>query len=141
MTAFYLSNPYQPPQAPQTLPLDLPWALLGNMSPAQFMKTHWHKKPLLVRGAIPAFKLANMGGKPLQSPISAETLINLAGDDAVQSRLIQAKPWRFIEGPFKKKISPLRSRATGHFYFREWRHSILLLQQSCLGFDLFQMPV
>ncbi|CAM3744241.1 cupin domain-containing protein [Polynucleobacter brandtiae] len=118
MTAFYLSNPYQPPQAPQTLPLELPWALLGNMSPVQFMKTHWHKKPLLVRGAIPAFKLANIAGNPLQSPISAETLIKLAGDDAVQSRLIQAKPWRFIEGPFKKKDIPT-SKA---------RHWTLLLQ-------------
>ena len=65
MTAFYLSKPYDPPQAPQNLPLDLPWALLGGNSPQQFMKAYWHKRPLLVRGAIPAFEISKKLGESL----------------------------------------------------------------------------
>lgn len=106
MTSFYLSKPYDPPQAPQNLPLDRPWALLGGMSPQQFMKTHWHKKPLLVRGAIPAFELAKDIGEPLDSAISAEELFKISGNDVVESRLIKAKPWSFADGPFKKKSIP-----------------------------------
>ncbi len=30
--------------------------LLGGLSPAQFMRRHWQKKPLLVRQALPGFK-------------------------------------------------------------------------------------
>lgn len=106
MTAFYLSKPYNPPQAPQNLPLDRPWALLGGNSPQQFMKTYWHKKPLLVRGAIPAFELAKKLGEPLGSAISVEELFKISSDDAVESRLIKAKPWTFADGPFKKKSIP-----------------------------------
>ena len=38
-----------------------PLALLGGLTPAQFMRQYWQKKPLLVRQAIPGFKalLAN----------------------------------------------------------------------------------
>ena len=32
-----------------------PLALLGGLTPAQFMRRHWQKKPLLVRQAIPQF--------------------------------------------------------------------------------------
>lgn len=106
MTAFYLSKPYDPPQAPQNLPLDRPWALLGGNSPQQFMKSYWQKKLLLVRGAIPAFELAKQLGEPLGSAISPEELFKIAADDAVESRLIKAKPWTFTNGPFKKKSIP-----------------------------------
>jgi 50S ribosomal protein L16 3-hydroxylase len=106
MTAFYLSKPYDPPQAPQNLPLGRPWALLGGISPQQFMKTYWHKKPLLVRGAIPAFELAKQMGEPLGDAISPQVLFKIAGDEAVESRLIKAKPWSFSNGPFKKQSLP-----------------------------------
>ena len=111
MDPFYLSKPYDPPQAPQNLPLDQAWALLGGISPQAFMKRYWHKKPLLVRGAIPAFEIAKKLGEPLGSPISAEDLLKISGDDATESRLIKAKPWSFSNGPFKKKSIPsLESR-------------------------------
>lgn len=106
MTVFYLSKAYDPPQAPQNLPLDCPWALLGGISPEKFMKSFWHKKPLLVRGAIPAFELAQQLGQPLQSPISPKELFTMAGDQALESRFIRAKPWSFNHGPFKKKSIP-----------------------------------
>jgi 50S ribosomal protein L16 3-hydroxylase len=106
MTSFYLSKPYDPPQAPQNLPLNVPWALLGGLSPQQFMKTYWHKKPLLVRSAIPAFELSKKLGETLDSAISPEALFKMSGDDAIESRLIRANPWTFSSGPFKKKSIP-----------------------------------
>ena len=32
-----------------------PLALLGGLSPKTFMQRHWHKKPLVIRQAIPGF--------------------------------------------------------------------------------------
>ena len=101
MTSFYLSKPYQPPQAPQNLPLNAPWALFGGISPDQFMKQYWHKKPLLVRGAIPAFALCSQNQEPLDSPISYEELVRFADKEEVESRLIRSSPWRFDHGPFE----------------------------------------
>jgi 50S ribosomal protein L16 3-hydroxylase len=106
MTSFYLSKPYQPPQAPQNLPLDESWALFGGISPQQFMKRYWQKKPLLVRAAIPAFELSKQNKEFLSSPISYEELVQLAGSDNAEARLIQSKPWRFDHGPFRKKQIP-----------------------------------
>ena len=34
-----------------------PLALLGGLTPAQFMRRHWQKKPLLVRQALPGATL------------------------------------------------------------------------------------
>jgi len=110
MTSFYLSKPYQPPQAPQNLPLNEPWALFGGISPDLFMERYWHKKPLLVHGAIPAFSLATQNSEDLDSPISADELIKLASQDSVESRLIKAKPWSFDAGPFTKKVIPALSK-------------------------------
>lgn len=106
MTSFYLSKPYQPPQAPQNLPLNAPWALFGGISPDQFMKQYWHKKPLLVRGAIPAFALCSQNQELLDSPISYEELVRFADKEEVESRLIRSSPWRFDHGPFEKKAIP-----------------------------------
>ena len=106
MTSFYLSTPYQPPQAPIKLPLDEPWALFGGISPDQFMARYWHKKPLLVRGAIPAFKLSIQQGELLDSPISGKELLKFALREEVESRLVKSKPWSLTSGPFSQKTIP-----------------------------------
>ena len=106
MTSFYLSKPYDPPQAPPKLPITKPWALFGGISPDQFMARYWHKKPLLVRGAIPAFALSSKVGEPLDSPIPAQELLQFAMQDEVESRLVKSKPWSFTHGPFSKKAIP-----------------------------------
>jgi 50S ribosomal protein L16 3-hydroxylase len=106
MDSFYLSKPYQPPEAPRSLPLDQPWALFGNISPERFMSRYWHKKPLLIRGAIPAFSIHQKNSPKLDSPISAPELFSFAGNEFVESRLIQSKPWSLKSGPFKKKVIP-----------------------------------
>ncbi len=111
MKSFYLSTPYQPPTPPYPLPIKAPWALLGGISPQQFMQQYWHKKPLLVRGAIPAFELAKAAGEPLDSPISAADLVMLASQPDSECRLIQSKPWKMAHGPFSSKSIPAISKA------------------------------
>src|SRR3954469_26042422 len=79
-----------------------PLALLGGLTPAQFMKKHWQKKPLLVRQAFPAFQ-------PLLPP---RALFELAGREQVESRLVlrEGKSWRLQRGPFKRRALPATSR-------------------------------
>ena len=76
-----------------------PLALLGGISPAQFMRTYWHKKPLLVRQAIPGFK-------PL---LSRSELLDLAGQDGVEARLVQQQgggQWSLAHGSFSRRRLP-----------------------------------
>jgi 50S ribosomal protein L16 3-hydroxylase len=76
----------------QTLPL------LGGLSPQQFMKRHWQKKPLLVRGALPGFG----------PPLARSELFALASRDEVESRLVVRRQsrWRFRRGPFARRSLP-----------------------------------
>ncbi len=70
------------------------------------MRAYWHKRPLLVRQAIPAFALAKQAGQALASPIAAETLFGFACDGLSEARLVHAKPWALDHGPFQKKQIP-----------------------------------
>ena len=90
--------------------------LLGGLSPAQFMKRHWQKKPLLVRQALPGFK-------PL---VPRSELLDLAAVEGVESRLItQAGGWRLRSGPLPRRALPPLSQ-------REWT---LLVQGADLHDD------
>lgn len=73
-------------------------ALLGGLSPAQFMRRHWQKRPLLVRGAF-------AGGL---NALGRRELFGLAGRDDVESRLIVAHDgdWRLRRGPFGARAFP-----------------------------------
>jgi len=77
---------------------DVPTALLGGLSPTQFMRRHWQKKPLLIRDAIPGFK-------PF---LSRQQLFAMAADEAVESRLIvhQAQGWTLKHGPLARTALP-----------------------------------
>jgi 50S ribosomal protein L16 3-hydroxylase len=62
--------------------------LLGGLSPARFLREHWQKKPLLVRGAIPGFR----------DPIEPDELAGLACEHGVESRIVRergqrGRPW------------------------------------------------
>jgi 50S ribosomal protein L16 3-hydroxylase len=78
--------------------------LLGGLTPTQFFKEYWHKKPLLIRQAFPAFT----------PPLSRETLFALAGRDDVESRLITHfdGDWKLGNGPFTELPSTDRSNWT-----------------------------
>jgi 50S ribosomal protein L16 3-hydroxylase len=71
-----------------------PLDLLGGRTPAQFMKTHWQRKPLLIRQAIPGFK----------PPLSIAELKRMARRDDVASRLIwrEEGQWQMEQGPFAR---------------------------------------
>ena len=72
--------------------------MLGGLSPEQFMRRHWQKKPLLIRGAFPGF------GPFLSRP----ALFAMAADEAVESRLVvhQSAGWRLKHGPFARTALP-----------------------------------
>jgi len=79
--------------------------LLGGLSPAQFMRRHWQKKPLLVRQAIPGFA-------PL---VPRAELFGLAGREDVESRLL-----RHGDGRWALRRGPLARRALPPLTQREW---------------------
>lgn len=83
-------------------PIDQATSLLGGLTPQQFMRRHWQKKPLLIRQAIPGFT-------PL---LDRAALFELASQEAVESRVIehQAKGWKLRHGPFVRKALPPISR-------------------------------
>lgn len=64
-----------------------------KISPAHFLKNHWQKKPLLVRGAFPHFR----------DPVTPDELAGLACAEDVESRLVMErggrKPWQVLHGP------------------------------------------
>ena len=72
--------------------------LLGGLSPEQFMKRHWQKKPLLIRQAVP-----NM--KPL---IERAELLSMLENEEVESRHIVRKgaKWTLKKGPMARKSLP-----------------------------------
>ena len=84
-----------------------PLALLGGLSPSQFMRRHWQKKPLLVRQAVPGF----------ESPLSMQDLKALAAQSDVESRLITQGPknWTMRHGPLKARSFPARSQRAWTF--------------------------
>lgn len=76
-----------------------PLALLGGLSPQQFMKRHWHKKPLVVRAAVPGFT-------PL---LERSELFALAARDDVESRIVVQGPgkgWKMRSGPLPRRALP-----------------------------------
>ena len=77
-----------------------PLTLLAGLSPAQFMRRHWQKKPLLVRQAMPGF----------QPFLSRAALFKLAAREQVESRLIvqqeNGKGWSMRKGPVAPKSLP-----------------------------------
>jgi 50S ribosomal protein L16 3-hydroxylase len=79
-----------------------PLTLLGGLSPSQFMRRHWQKKPLLVRQAVPGF----------ESPLKLADLKALAAKTDVESRLIVKGEgdWRLRHGPLGARAYPAHSK-------------------------------
>ena len=65
--------------------------LLGTLTPAAFLRRHWQKKPLLVRGAVP----------DCGAWLTRGYLVALAARDEVESRLVTRERgrWRVEHGP------------------------------------------
>ncbi len=93
------STPQRSSQTPAGIPLDQPLALLGGLTPQQFMRRHWQKKPLLIRQAIPGFA-------PL---LERSALFDMAAQEGVESRLIVQQPgqgWSLKQGPLNRRSLP-----------------------------------
>ncbi|GAA4332012.1 cupin domain-containing protein [Pigmentiphaga soli] len=76
-----------------------PTALLGGLSPAEFMRRHWQRKPLLIRQAFAGFR----------PPLSIAETRRLARRDDVESRLVWREQgrWQMEQGPFGR-LPPAR---------------------------------
>jgi 50S ribosomal protein L16 3-hydroxylase len=86
--------------------INAPLQLLGNITPAEFMATHWQNKPLLVRGAI--------GLDALSSLPSRSDLFELASREDVPSRLVELKKskWQLTHGHFDAGAAKLPALKT-----------------------------
>ncbi len=94
--------------------IDEPLALLGHLTPAQFMRRHWQKKPLLIRQAV----------VQTTALINRTALCRLAACGEVESRLITqhngvqrgaqqkatAAQWKMQSGPFASRALPAPSQ-------------------------------
>jgi 50S ribosomal protein L16 3-hydroxylase len=72
--------------------------LLGGLRPADFLRRHWQKQPLLVRQALPGFA----------GPLTRDELFALARDADVESRLVEERG-----GRWSLKHGPLAARDLG----------------------------
>jgi len=92
----------------KNMDVNQPLKMLGDLSPAVFMKRHWQRKPLLIRQAFPGFQ-------PL---LDRSALFELAGREGVESRLVVqngpsgvkgkkgAGGWQLKHGPFARRALP-----------------------------------
>ncbi|WKB52607.1 JmjC domain-containing protein [Eleftheria terrae] len=74
-------------------------SLLGGLTPEQFMRRHWHKKPLLIRQAVAL-------AQPL---VSRSELFEMAASEDVESRLIVQEGnggWSLKRGPLPRRSLP-----------------------------------
>jgi 50S ribosomal protein L16 3-hydroxylase len=72
-------------------------APLGELTPEEFLRDYWQKKPCLIRQAMPGFS----------PPLDADDLAGLAMEEMAESRLVtgtmEASDWRLVHGPFSEK--------------------------------------
>lgn len=73
---------------------------LGGMTPQDFLKNYWQKKPLFVKGAL----------SNLDSLASPRDLMDMAQDENFETRMVKMKgknnPWDAKVGPFLEKDFP-----------------------------------
>jgi 50S ribosomal protein L16 3-hydroxylase len=77
------------------MPRTSPSTLLGGIDPQRFLARHWQRRPLLVRGAIPAF----------EGPLDRARIMALASRDDVESRLVRraGRDYALEHGPFRPR--------------------------------------
>ncbi len=102
---------------------------LGNLSPTDFLKQYWQKKPLLIKQAYPNY----------QSPITAEELAGLACEEGIEARLIQEnaqdKSWRLQHGPFQESHFTSLPKSHWSLLVQSVNHHISTLNQLLDEFD------
>ena len=68
---------------------------VGGLTPAEFLRRHWQKKPLLARGAL----------MECASIVQRDTLFALAQREGLESRLVRrnGRRWQVRHGPFSPR--------------------------------------
>jgi 50S ribosomal protein L16 3-hydroxylase len=71
------------------------YTLLGGLTPRAFLARHWQRRPLVARGALPAFA----------DPVTKSQLFGLAARDDAESRLVRrnTRKWTLADGPFSPR--------------------------------------
>lgn len=74
----------------------------GPMDTATFLRRHWQKRPLLVRGAFPAF----------EDPLAVDEVLALAASPDAESRIVRrdGPHWSVEHGPFARSRLARRPR-------------------------------
>jgi 50S ribosomal protein L16 3-hydroxylase len=80
-------------------------ALLGGLSPQAFLRRHWQKRPLLVRGALPGMRRL----------IEKRALFALAARSDIESRLVES-----ARGSFRVTHGPLARSRLARAGARNW---------------------
>ena len=91
-----------------------PLALLGGLSPATFMQRHWHKKPLVIRQALPGFvpplDRADLIALAAQPEVESRLIVQAEAKDAKATKAVKATKgkaaWQFRYGPFARAALP-----------------------------------
>jgi 50S ribosomal protein L16 3-hydroxylase len=74
---------------------------LGGMTVQTFLKEYWHKKPLLIRNALPEFKAF----------FTPDDAMNALQDENIETRVIaQNDGWQVTHGPLTKSKLPKRKQ-------------------------------
>jgi len=70
--------------------------LLGGLTPREFLRRYWQKRPLFVRNAVPQF----------QGVVDVRTLSGLAARDDVESRIVErrGRHRETAHGPFRRVL-------------------------------------
>ena len=78
--------------------------LLGGLTRREFLRRHWQKRPLFVRGALPGFA----------GVLEERALGALAARSDVESRMVERRAgrWETVHGPFARKPVLKRKNAT-----------------------------
>ncbi|SDI71366.1 cupin domain-containing protein [Billgrantia gudaonensis] len=73
-------------------------SMLGGLTAAEFLRDHWQRKPLLIRGAFPDF----------QCPLDPDELAGLACEEGIEARIVEEHgsdgPWQVSHGPFDEAV-------------------------------------
>lgn len=72
------------------------YTVLGELTPEEFLRDYWQKKPLLIKGGFPNW----------ETPVEPDELAGLACEPGVDARLVLEQcgdyPWQVRYGPFSE---------------------------------------
>ena len=101
--------------------------LLGGISPDDFLRDYWQKKPLLIREALPDFR----------GLLDADELIDLACQEDTQSRLVTRRngEWEVRHGPFAPRAFARLPKKSWTLLVQDVNHFLPAARELLLKFN------